>query len=89
MYLYGAGAFTCKIIGEFKSNVIGIIDDNPSYLEKCIAGFNVINYDMFKPIVNKNDTILVTIIFNSNKIKDKIMNIDKNLNIICIDDISV
>jgi hypothetical protein len=89
MYLYGAGAFTCKIIGEFKSNIIGIVDDNPSYLGKCIAGFEVINYDMFKTIVNENDTILVTIIFSSNKIKEKLMSLDKILNITCVDDITM
>lgn len=89
IYLYGAGAFTCKIIREFKSNIIGIVDDNPSYLGKCIAGINVINYDTFKAIVNENDTILITIIFISSKIKEKLMTLNKSLHIICIDDICV
>jgi FlaA1/EpsC-like NDP-sugar epimerase len=89
MYLYGAGAFTCKIIGEFKSNITGVIDDNPYYLGKSIAGFNVINYNMFKAIVNENDAILVTIIFSSNKIKDKLMTSDKSINVMCIEDIPI
>lgn len=89
IYLYGAGAFTCKIIGGLKNNVVGIIDDNPSYLGKCIAGFNVINYDMFKTIVNENDTILITIIFSSNKIKEKLMTIDKHLSVMCVEDIPI
>jgi len=89
IYLYGAGAFTCKIIGEFKNNVIGIIDDNPSYLGKCIAGFEVINYDMFKTIVNENDTILITIIFISSKIKEKLTTLYRNLNIMSVEDITM
>ena len=89
IYLYGAGAFTCKIIREFKSNIIGIVDDNPSYLGKCIAGINVINYDTFKAIVNENDTILITIIFISSKIKEKLMTLNKSLHIICIDDMCI
>jgi len=81
-YIYGMGAFASKIMNGFHNKILGIIDDNPSYQGKTILGNEIINYEKFKTKVTKGDNIVVTILFDSKKVKDKLLELDDTLNVV-------
>lgn len=83
-YIYGMGAFTSKIINAFYDKIIDIVDDNPSYKGKTILGKEIINYEEFKLKVKKEDAIVITIIFSSEKVKTKLLELDSTLNVVCL-----
>ena len=83
-YIYGMGAFTSKIMDTFHDKIIDIVDDNPSYKGKTILGKEIINYDDFKLRVKNKDNIVITIIFSSEKVKNKLLELNNTLNIVCL-----
>ena len=78
------GAFTSKIMDTFHDKIIDIVDDNPSYKGKTILGKEIINYDDFKLRVKNKDNIVITIIFSSEKVKNKLLELNNTLNIVCL-----
>lgn len=88
IYLYGCGQLLFKVLDYIDTNIINIIDDNPSYLGKIINNINIIDYNIFKEKVNENDTVIITSIISNEKIKNKINLINKNINIIVLNDAS-
>jgi len=86
IYLYGCGQLLFKVLDYIDTNIINIIDDNPSYLGKIINNINIIDYNIFKKKVNNNDTVIITSIISNEKIKNKINLINKNINIIVLND---
>jgi hypothetical protein len=87
IYIYGCGQLLFKILDYIDTNIINIIDDNPSYLGKIINNINIIDYNIFREKVNDNDTVIITSIISNEKIKNKINLINKNINIIVLNNI--
>jgi len=87
IYIYGCGQLLFKVLDYIDTNIINIIDDNPSYLGKIINNINIIDYNIFKEKVNDNDTVIITSIISNEKIKNKINLINKNINIIILNNI--
>ena len=84
IYIYGCGQLLFKILNNIKTNIINIIDDNKCYLGKKINDIEIINFDIFKNKVNEYDTIVITSLIQFNKIKEKLVLINKKLNIISL-----
>jgi hypothetical protein len=84
IYVYGCGQFLFKILDKIQDNcnIINIIDDNLCYANKKINGVDIINYDMFKEICKDGDNILLTTMVHDIKIKERLLLIDKNINIL-------
>ena len=84
IYVYGCGQFLFKILDKIQDNcnIINIIDDNLCYSNKKINGVDIINYDMFKEICKDGDNILLTTMVHDVKIKEKLLLIDKNINML-------
>lgn len=83
LYVYGCGQFLYKILKNInKNNIINIIDDNKSLLNKKINNIEIINFDIFIKKVNDNDNVLITSLIANDKIKSKILLINKKINII-------
>jgi SAM-dependent methyltransferase len=86
IYIYGCGQFLFKIFNKIENNVniINIIDDNPSYLNKKIKNVNIINYEIFEQVCKNEDNILLTTMIHDDKIREKLILLNKNFNIINI-----
>lgn len=84
IYIYGCGQFLFKIFDKINENcnIINIIDDNCGYSNKKINNINIINYDMYLQICKDGDNVLLTTMIHNTQIKDKILLINKNINII-------
>lgn len=84
LYIYGCGQLLFKLLNNNINNceIINIIDDNPSYLNKKIDNIEIINYEILKDKIKDNDNILISTILNIKKIKDKLILLNKNINII-------
>jgi hypothetical protein len=89
IYIYGCGQLLFKIFNRIQNNciIINIIDDNPCYFNKKINDINIINYDIFKELCKDGDNILLTTVIHDLIIKDKLLLINKKLNIINISDL--
>ena len=53
-----------------------------------IFNIKIIDYNIFKDKVNDNDTVIITSIISNKKIKNKIKLINKNIDIIVLNDIN-
>ena len=85
LYLYGCGQFLYKILPNIiNCNIINIIDDNKSLLNKKINNIEIINYEILKDKINDNDTLLITTIIGTPIIKKKLEKINKKINILTI-----
>jgi len=84
IYIYGCGQFLFKIIDKIQNicNVINVIDDNPCYSNLKINNIDIINYESFKKKYKLGDNILLTTMIHNQIIKDKLLLINKNINII-------
>jgi len=84
IYIYGCGQFLFKIFDKIKQNcnIINIVDDNLCYSNKKINGVNIINYEKFKQQCVDGDNILLTTLIHDTKIKEKLLLLDNNINII-------
>ena len=95
IYLYGYGSMSNKLIYKIISkgiDVLGIIDDNPSLVNKkvkCLDKYiSIINFDDYKILSKPNDNIIICILYISEKIKKKITDsINPNLNIFSISEL--
>ena len=87
IYIYGCGQLLFKILDYIDTNIINIVDDNPSYLGKIINNIKIINYSIFKDKVNNDDTVIITSIISNITIKNKINMINKKINIIVLNNI--
>jgi len=65
-------------------DIINIVDDNPLFKNKKINNIEIINYEMLQEKINDNDNIIITAVIHENKIKEKLKNINKKINIIPI-----
>ena len=63
-------------------NIINIVDDNPLFKNKKINNIEVINYEILQERINDGDNIIITAIIHEDKIKEKLKNINKKINII-------
>jgi len=63
-------------------DIINIVDDNPLFKNKKINNIEIINYEMLQEKINDNDNIIITAVIHENKIKEKLKNINKKINII-------
>jgi hypothetical protein len=84
LYIYGCGFLTYKMFNKISSNcdIINIVDDNPLFKNKKINNIEIINYEMLQEKINDNDNIIITAVIHENKIKEKLKNINKKINII-------
>lgn len=89
IYVYGCGQFLFKIFDEIQNNcnIINIIDDNMCYLDKKLQNVQIINYDLYKRIASDKDVILLTSLIHDQTLKNKILEIKKNINIISVNDL--
>ena len=63
-------------------NIINIVDDNQLFKNKKINNIEVINYEILQERINDGDNIIITAIIHEDKIKEKLKNINKKINII-------
>jgi hypothetical protein len=86
IYIYGCGQFLFKIFDKIQQYclIINIIDDNLCYSNKKINNIAIINYDTFKKRCNDGDNILLTTLIHDSQIKQKLLLIEKNINIIIL-----
>ena len=63
-------------------NIINIVDDNPLFKNKKINNIEIINYEILQERINDCDNIIITAIIHEDKIKEKLKNINKKINII-------
>ena len=84
VYIYGCGYLTYKMFNKISSNcnIINIVDDNPLFKNKKINNIEVINYEILQERINDGDNIIITAIIHEDKIKEKLKNINKKINII-------
>jgi SAM-dependent methyltransferase len=89
VYIYGCGQFLFKIFDKIQNNVniINIIDDNPCYLNKKIKNINIINYELFQQLCKNEDNVLLTTMIHDEKIKQKLILLNKKINIININNL--
>jgi 2-polyprenyl-3-methyl-5-hydroxy-6-metoxy-1,4-benzoquinol methylase len=89
IYVYGCGQLLFKIFEKIarNSNITNIIDDNPCYLGKKINNIEVINYETFQTFCKDGDTLLLTTLIHDKKIREKLLSIDKKLNILTMSDL--
>jgi FlaA1/EpsC-like NDP-sugar epimerase len=89
IYLYGCGQFLFKILNQIQqyTNIINIVDDNTCYKGKNIDNINIIDsITLFKQIL-PNDIIIITTLVHSDKIKENLEPIKKNLTILNISEL--
>lgn len=86
IYVYGCGQFLFKIFRNIidKSNVVNIIDDNPCYVNKSMQNIKIINFETFTNQCNYGDNVLLTTIIHDQIIIEKLLSLNKNINIISL-----
>jgi len=85
LYLYGCGQFLYKIFPNIiNCNIINIVDDNKSLLNKKINNIEIINYEILKEKIKDNDSILITSMIGENSIRKKIETLNKKINILTL-----
>jgi SAM-dependent methyltransferase len=88
LYLFGCGQFLFKILKSIiaKTNILGIVDDNPCYQNNYIQEIPIINFKQFSQIVKNNDNILITSLIHNLVITKKLQTLGIQLNILNIFD---
>lgn len=86
IYVYGCGQFLFKILKNIQkfTKIINIIDDNLYYNGKLINNVSIIDFEKYKNIAQEGDVILLTTLIYDEIIKSKLKLINKQLNIITI-----
>jgi hypothetical protein len=84
IYVYGCGQFLFKIFDKIQNNctIINIVDDNTCYLNKKIKNIEIINFELLKDKITKDDVILLTTMIHDEKIKQKLNTLNISINII-------
>jgi len=88
LYLFGCGQFLFKILKRImmKTNILGIIDDNPCYENNYIQNIPIISFSQFSQQVKSNDNILITTLVHNLVIQNKLQTLGIQLNILNIFD---
>jgi len=85
VYLFGCGQLLYKIFNKINNNeILNIIDDNSTLQNSYINNIKIINFDMFSKKVKDNDNIIITTLLSHNIINDKLLKLNKQINIITI-----
>jgi hypothetical protein len=87
IYVYGCGELLFKLIKNIQkyTNVCNIIDDSECYKDAFVDTIKIINFDTVEKIIQEGDTVLITTYIHKKPISEKLLKLNKNLNLLSLD----